>query len=46
MFSLLLLSFFTIVELNCENLFDFRHDEMKDDWAFTPEGSHCWTKSR
>lgn len=34
------------VELNCENLFDCRHDSLKDDYEFLPEGSHHWTPSR
>ena len=29
--SLLLVSLFTIVEFNCENLFDTRHDTLKLD---------------
>ncbi len=34
------------VELNCENLFDTRHDEGKQDEEFTPEGTRRWTRSR
>lgn len=34
------------VELNCENLFDYRHDEGKEDAEFTPEGSRRWTRTR
>ena len=34
------------VELNCENLFDTRHDEGKQDEEFTPEGSRRWTPTR
>ena len=37
---------FTFVELNCENLFDYRHDEGKDDLEFTPDGTHRWTRTR
>ena len=33
----------TFVELNCENLFDTRHDEGKEDYEFTPEGARHWT---
>lgn len=44
--SLLLSSFLTFVELNCENLFDFRHDEGKEDVEFTPEGTRRWTRTR
>lgn len=43
---LLLLSLFTFVELNCENLFDCRHDSLKNDTEFLPEGSYCWTPTR
>lgn len=46
MLVLLLTSFLTLVQLNCENLFDFRHDTLKNDLEFTPEGSYHWTKSR
>lgn len=41
--SLLLLSFFTFVELNCENLFDTRHDSLKNDTEFLPTSAHHWT---
>ena len=34
------------VELNCENLFDIRHDEGKQDEEFTPEGTRRWTRTR
>ena len=43
---LLLLSLFTFVELNCENLFDCRHDSLKNDTEFLPEGSYRWTPTR
>lgn len=43
---LLLLSIFTFVELNCENLFDCRHDSLKNDTEFLPEGSYHWTPTR
>ena len=36
----------TMVELNCENLFDYRHDEGKDDTEFLPEATRHWTKKR
>ena len=42
----LLLVIFTIVELNCENLFDTRHDSLKLDEEFLPTSSHRWTPSR
>ena len=41
-----LTSFFTLVELNCENLFDCRHDSLKQDTEFLPESTRHWTKSR
>ena len=34
------------IELNCENLFDTRHDEGKQDEEFTPEGTRRWTRTR
>lgn len=46
MLSLLLASLFTFVQLNCENLFDYMHDEGKEDTEFTPGGSYRWTKTR
>ena len=36
----------TLVELNCENLFDCQHDEGKEDVEFTPEGERRWTRTR
>lgn len=36
----------TLVEMNCENLFDCRHDEGKNDIEFTPEGEREWTPWR
>ena len=33
-FTLILSSFLTFVELNCENLFDTRHDSLKNDYEF------------
>ena len=44
--SLLLSGFLTFVELNCENLFDYRHDEGKDDTEYLPEATRHWTKKR
>lgn len=40
--GILLVSFFTIVELNCENFFDCVHDSLKDDTEFLPESYHHW----
>ena len=31
---------------NVENLFDCRHDTLKNDLEFLPQGSHHWTRSR
>lgn len=46
MIALLLTSLLTLVQLNCENLFDCRHDTLKNDLEFTPEGEYQWTRSR
>ncbi len=43
---LLLTTFFTVVEWNCENLFDTRHDSLKQDSEYTPESIRHWTKKR
>ena len=37
---------FTMVELNCENLFDTRHDEGKQDEEYQPESIRQWTPKR
>lgn len=42
----LLLTIFTVVELNCENLFDTKNDSIKQDQEFTPEGLYHWTLAR
>ncbi len=39
-FTLILSSFLTFVELNCENLFDTRHDSLKNDYEFLPQSSY------
>lgn len=44
--TLILSSLLTFVELNCENLFDTRHDSLKNDVEFLPEGSYHWTPYR
>jgi endonuclease/exonuclease/phosphatase family metal-dependent hydrolase len=44
--SLLLSGFLTFVELNCENLFDTRHDSLKQDTEYLPEATRHWTKKR
>lgn len=40
---MLLVSLFTVVELNCENLFDTLDDSLKQDEEFLPASSHHWT---
>ena len=42
----LLAGLFTVVQLNCENLFDTRHDEGKDDLEFVEGGPRRWTRNR
>ena len=42
MLTLILASFLTFVELNCENLFDCRHDSQKQDTEFLPESPRRW----
>lgn len=37
---------FTLVELNCENLFDTRHDPLKQDTEFLPDGSRHWSSTK
>jgi endonuclease/exonuclease/phosphatase family metal-dependent hydrolase len=37
---------YVAVSYNCENLFDTRHDTLKNDSAFLPEGEHRWTAGR
>ena len=44
--SLLLSSFLTLVELNCENLFDTHHDVGKEDTEFLPDGTRHWTSTK
>ena len=44
--SLLLTSWLTFVELNCENLFDCRHDEGKNDYEYLPEATRKWDNRR
>ena len=44
--TLFLSSLLTFMELNCENLFDTRHDSLKNDLEFLPEGSYKWTPYR
>ncbi len=44
--SLLLVSFLTFVEFNCENLFDCHHDSLKQDYEFLPEGPRKWNQRK
>lgn len=44
--SVVLSSVLTLVELNCENLFDCRHDSLKEDLDFLPESGRHWTPTR
>jgi len=44
--ALLLSGFLTFVELNCENLFDCRHDSLKNDTEFLPTSGRQWTPRR
>ncbi len=48
MYSLLLAigSFFTFMELNCENLFDCYHDSLKNDYEYLPTGNRRWTPKK
>ena len=49
---LLLISFsasaqsLSVVELNCENIFDCRHDSLKQDHEWLPNGVRHWTPDR
>lgn len=44
--STLLLSIFTVVEFNCENLFDCSHDSLKNDTEWVIGGENDWNYSR
>lgn len=44
--TILLATLFTFVELNCENLFDYLHDEDKEDMEWTPESTRHWNQKR
>ena len=44
--SLLLSGFLTLVELNCENLFDCNHDSLKQDTEWSPASVRNWTPDR
>jgi len=44
--SAIICAVLTFVELNCENFFDTRHDELKQDMEFLPTGTKEWTPKR
>lgn len=46
MLTSLFLAVFTLMQLNCENLFDCRHDSLKNDLEFLPDGERHWTPYR
>ena len=46
MLSLILASWLTLVELNCENLFDCHHDSLKQDTEWLPASVRNWTPAR
>ena len=46
MLNLILYSLFTLVSLNCENLFDCEHDSLKSDMEWLPNGANHWTRMR
>ncbi len=46
MLTLILASLLTLVELNCENLFDCRHDSLKQDQEWLPASVRKWTPAR
>lgn len=35
-----------VMEYNVENLFDCKHDTLKDDFEFLPDGNYQWTPSK
>ena len=41
-----LLTIFTFVELNCENIFDTRHDSLKNDMEYCEGGAYHWDSRR
>jgi len=42
----MLLGMFTFVQLNCENLFDCRHDSLRQDTEYLPGSGRHWTWGR
>ena len=45
-FSVLLATILTVVELNCENLFDYQHDSLKNDYEYLPDALRHWDKGK
>lgn len=43
---ILLSGLLTLVQLNCENLFDLHHDSLKQDTDFLPTSTYRWTPYR
>lgn len=37
---------FTVMELNCENIFDCKHDSLKNDTEYLPDGALHWTPKK
>ena len=46
MLTSFLVTVLTLVQLNCENLFDCSHDSGKNDTEFTAEGKRHWTNGK
>lgn len=44
--TLFLAVLFSLLELNCENLFDCRHDEGHSDYEYLPDGARQWTAGK
>lgn len=42
----LILTVFTVVELNCENIFDLQHDSLKNDYEWVAGGENKWSAKR
>ena len=46
MLTTFLVGILTLVQLNCENLFDCSHDSGKNDMEFTADGKRHWTAGK
>ncbi len=44
--QILLVSFLTFVQLNCENLFDYKDDPLTNDQEYLPDSQRRWTRWR